>query len=287
VLATPDTLAIMQRRYGADCFRSGQPAAYGETIQLDDVAIRFLPAGHVLGSAQIEIAYAGRRAVVSGDYKRQPDRSCAGFEPIAAPDVFITEATFGLPVFSHPPIEGEVGKLLAAQAANPDRAILLGVYALGKAQRMIAAIRDAGYDRPLYLHGALVNLCDFYQQMGIELGDLRPATGGKRGDLAGEIVLAPGSATADRWSRRLPEPMVAPASGWMRVRQRAKQRGAELPLIVLDHVDWAGLTGTIQEIAPGEVWITHGREEALAHWCATQGLPARALAPVGREDESE
>jgi len=129
--------------------------------------------------------------------------------------------------------------------------------------------------------------CDFYEQSGIALGELRPATGGRRGELAGEIVLAPGSATADRWSRRLPEPLVAPASGWMRVRQRAKQRGAELPLIVSDHVDWAGLTGTIKEIAPGEVWITHGREEALAHWCATEGINARALALVGREDESE
>ncbi|MEM6491177.1 MAG: ligase-associated DNA damage response exonuclease [Pseudomonadota bacterium] len=287
VLATADTLAIMQRRYGADCFRSSQAAGIGETITVDDVRIRFAPAGHVLGSAQIVIEHAGRSAVVSGDYKRQADRTCAAFEPIVGPDVFITEATFGLPVFSHPPIAGEVAKLLAARSANPDRAILLGVYALGKAQRMIAALRDAGYDRPLHLHGALVNLCDFYEQSGVALGERRPATGGKRGDLAGEIVLAPGSAMADRWSRRLPDPIVAPASGWMRVRQRAKQRGAELPLIVSDHVDWAGLTGTIEEVAPGEVWITHGREEALAHWCRSRGIAARALALVGREDESE
>ena len=284
VLATPATLAIMDVRYGEQI--GGQGIAYGETVQLGDVGVRFVPAGHVLGSAQIVLEHKGQRIVVSGDYKRRADPSCALFEPVPC-DVFVTEATFGLPVFRHPPTSGEVAKVLARLAAEPERCILIGAYALGKAQRVIMELRGAGHDAPIFIHGALQKLCDLYRHFGVPLGDLRPATVASAAEMKGAIVIAPPSALADRWSRRLPDPVSALASGWMRVRQRAVQRGVELPLIISDHADWDELTATISELAPNEVWVTHGREEALVHWCNLRQVKARALALVGREDEED
>lgn len=286
VLATAATIAIMQARYGPAAGAQLQAVGYGESLRLGGVDVRFAPAGHVLGAAQIVLEHGGQRIVVSGDYKRRPDPTCAPFEPVPC-DVFVTEATFGLPVFRHPSDREEIGKLLVARDLFADRAILVGAYALGKCQRVIALLRQCGYDRPVYLHGAQKALCELYADLGVDLGPLRDATGANKKDLAGEIVLAPPSALADRWSRRLPDPVTAMASGWMRVRQRARQRNVELPLIVSDHADWDELTATIAEIAPGEVWVTHGREEALLHWCSISGVPARALSLIGREEEAE
>ena len=284
VMATRETLAIMDVRYGEQV--GGQGVAYGETVRVGDVTARFVPAGHVLGSAQIVLEYSGERIVVSGDYKRRADPTCVAFEPVPC-DIFVTEATFGLPVFRHPPTAGEAAKALAALAANPERCVLIGAYALGKAQRVIAELRRAGHDAPIYIHGALQRLCDLYVALGVDLGDLRPAAGMKAADLKGHIVMAPPSALNDRWSRRLPDPVTAMASGWMRVRQRAVQRLVELPLIISDHADWDELTTTCTELAPSEVWVTHGREEALVHWCRTRQMKARALDLVGKEDEDE
>ena len=283
VLATPGTLAIMGIRYGE---QNGQAAAYGESVRVGDVTATFVPAGHVLGSAQIVLDHGGERIVVSGDYKRRADPTCAGFEPVPC-DIFVTEATFGLPVFRHPDTSQEVAKIPAALAANPDRCVLVGAYALGKAQRVIAELRQLGYDAPIYLHGAVQRLCDLYVALGVDLGELRPATGLKAADLKGSVVIAPPSALNDRWSRRLPEPITAMASGWMRVRQRAVQRMVELPLIISDHADWDELTSTCTELAPSEVWVTHGREEALVHWCMTRQIKARALDLVGFDDEDD
>ncbi|HZG45648.1 MAG TPA: ligase-associated DNA damage response exonuclease [Allosphingosinicella sp.] len=283
VYATPETLAIMDCRYGS---QTGRPVGYGECVRIGDVEVSFVPAGHVLGSAQIVLEHGGERVVVSGDYKRRPDPTCAPFQPVPC-DIFITEATFGLPVFRHPATTDEVHKLLARLADNPDRCVLVGAYALGKAQRLIAEIRARGYHEPIYIHGALQRLCGLYVELGVELGDLRPATGAKKDELKGRIVLAPPSALNDRWSRRLPDPITAMASGWMRVRQRARQRLVEMPLIISDHADWDELTTTIREIAPKEVWITHGREEALMHWCMTRQIKARELNLVGYEDEDD
>ena len=283
VWATPATLAIMACRYGP---QNGAPVAYGETMRLGEVDISFVPAGHVLGSAQIVLEHKGERVVVSGDYKRRADPTCAPFEPVPC-DIFITEATFGLPVFRHPATAEEVDRLLQRLHDNPERCILVGAYALGKAQRLIAELRGRGHHDPIYIHGALQRLCDLYAEWGVDLGELRPATGVPKAEMAGHIVIAPPGALNDRWSRRLPDPITAMASGWMRVRQRARQRLVEMPLIVSDHADWDELTTTIQEIAPREVWITHGREEALKHWCMTRQIKARELNLVGYEDEDD
>jgi len=283
VLATSATLAIMETRYGP---QSSQAIAYDEPLQVGEVSVRFVPAGHVLGSAQIVMEHNGERVVVSGDYKRRPDPTCACFVPVPC-DIFITEATFGLPVFRHPDTGSEIDRLLEALHANPERCVLVGAYALGKAQRLIMELRGRDYREPIFLHGALQRLCDLYQEMGVDLGPLLPATGRKAAEMKGAIVLCPPGALNDRWSRRLPDPITAMASGWMGVRQRARQRNVELPLIVSDHADWDELTATIQEIAPSEVWVTHGREEALVHWCMTRQIKARALALAHYEDEDD
>jgi putative mRNA 3-end processing factor len=288
VLATRETLDIMALRYGADFAGSKQAAKFGETVSVNGVAVTFHPAGHVLGSAQIAVEYGGMRIVASGDYKRAPDATCQPFEVVPC-DVFITEATFGLPVFRHPPAQDEIGRLLKSVAQFPERTHLVGAYALGKAQRVMRLLRDAGYDRPLYIHGALATISAYYQSRGIGLGALEPATveNGSKGDFAGAVVVGPPSAFQDRWARRFPDPLSCFASGWMRIRQRAKQGGVELPLIISDHSDWDELTATIGETGASEVWVTHGREEALVRWCELQGISARPLHLVGYEDEGD
>lgn len=284
-IATPATLAIMALRYGTG--KGAMACRYGESTALaGGVRATYFPAGHVLGSAQILLEHAGERVVVTGDYKRRADPTCPPFQPVAC-DLFVTEATFGLPVFRHPPIEREIGKLLAARNANPARCMLVGAYALGKAQRVIAELRLAGYSEPVWIHGAMERMCRLYEECGIDLGELRLVAGAPKGALEGQIVLCPPAALNDRWSRRLPDPLTAMASGWMQVRQRARQRNVELPLVISDHADWDELTGTITEINPGESWITHGREDALLRWCELNQRRARALALVGYEDEDD
>ena len=284
VLATQETLDMMRLRYGDNFARSTQAIAYGEQIKLGDVTIKFHPAGHVLGSAQIAVSCKDTCIVASGDYKDASDPTCTPFEVVPC-DVFITEATFGLPVFRHGNAADEVNKLLASVALFPERAHLVGAYSLGKAQRVIALLRLAGYDAPIYLHGAMEKITSYYQSRGVALGELRPVKGVKKADLAGTITLAPPSATSDIWTRRFPDPVTAFASGWMRVRARARQQGVEIPLIISDHADWDELTTTISEIHPEELWVTHGEEEALLRWASLNKISARALELVGYEDE--
>lgn len=292
VIATPATLDIMALRYTDSAWRHSISLDYNQAICLNPeapihnhVILTLIPAGHILGSAQALIEYAGSRLVVSGDYKRTPDPTCALFEPTQC-DVFITEATFGLPVFKHPPIEQEVVKLLDSIDLFPDRCHLVGVYALGKCQRVILALRALGYHQPIYLHGALIKMCELYQRHGIELGnwiavndveDLKT--------LAGKVVLAPPSALNDRWSRKLPDVLTAMASGWMQIRARSKQRNAELPMIISDHCDWPELLQTLTEVNAPEIWVTHGREEGLVYQAQQMGYRAQALSLIGYEDE--
>jgi putative mRNA 3-end processing factor len=286
VLATPETLAIMRLRYGEDFAGLTQSAPYGQVTAHKDVAVTLVPAGHVLGSAQAVLRWKGITIVVSGDYKRRHDPTCPAFEPVPC-DVFVSEATFGLPVFRFPPASDEVAKLLKSVALFPERTHLVGAYALGKAQRIIRLLREAGYERTLYMHGALAGMNALYEVHGVALGQTAPATSDTRNALPGEIVIAPPSAIADKWSRRFSDPVPAFASGWMTVRARARQRHVELPLVVSDHADWEELTETIGELKPQELWITHGSEEALLRWSELNGITAHALDIIGYEDEAE
>ncbi len=286
VMATAETLAIMAVRYGEDFTQLRQTAVLGEVMRVGDVGVSFHPAGHVLGSAQIAIVQRGFKVVLSGDYKRASDPTCLPFETLRC-DAFVTEATFGLPVFRHPAASGEIARLLASKTLFPERTHIVGAYSLGKAQRIMALLRQTGYDRPIYIHGALERLTAFYQETGIPLGDIRRVVPAERKGLGGEIVLCPPSAIKDVWAQRFPEPMTVAASGWMRVRARARQSGVELPLIVSDHADWDDLCATVIETGCSELWVTHGEADALAYWATNQGLAAKPLHMIGYGDEGE
>lgn len=288
--ATAETLAIMASRYGQDFCRSQQVWTYGKPQRVGEVDVTLFPAGHVLGSAQVLLDWKGLRITVSGDYKRRRDPTCARFEVVPS-HVYVTEATFGLPVFRHPDDAGEIDKLLKSLKRFPDRTHLVGAYALGKAQRIICLLREAGYHEPIFIHGALKQLCQLYIDHGIDLGPLENATiedGSKRkNDFAGRIVMGPSSSFATQWARRFADPVTAFASGWMQVRARARQRGVELPLIISDHADWDELTRTLCEVNPDEIWVTHGRDDALLRWSELEGYKARPLSLVGFEDEDD
>ena len=290
VVATPQTLDIMALRYGKDFTQKQHPLAYGQSYIEKGVRLSIASAGHVLGSAQIIIEYDGIRLIAAGDYKRKYDPTVTPFEVVPC-DIFITEATFGLPVFKQPDPRDEIEKLLRAKRLFPSRSCFIGAYALGKAQRVIKLLRNAGYNEPIYIHGALDKLCRYYQEEGIDLGELLPATTGKKGttnqNLAGQIILGPPSALGSSWANRLADPLICFASGWMQVKARARQRGVEVPLILSDHADWDDLLDTINDIDPSEVWITHGNEEALLHALKQQGRVARALSLIGYEAEAE
>jgi putative mRNA 3-end processing factor len=286
VLATQETLDLMRLRYGENFAGTTQAVRYGESVQLDETRVTFHPAGHVLGSAQIAVEANGLRIVASGDYKNVGDPTCAPFELVPC-DVFITEATFALPVFRHGDPNGEIAKLLNSVALFPERAHLVGAYSLGKAQRLIALLRKARYEQPIYQHGAMEKITHYYESRGIALGELRVVRGANKAELAGTITICPPSALNDLWTRRFPDPVNAFASGWMRVRARARQQGVVLPLVISDHADWDGLTATIAATGAGEIWVTHGQEDALVHWCATRGLKARPLDIVGYGDEDD
>lgn len=286
VLATTQTLAIMAERYGEAFTGQRQGVAYGQTVTHNGVEVTLVPAGHVLGSAQAVVRWKGLCMVVSGDYKRRRDPTCTAFEPTSC-DVFISEATFGLPVFSHPPDGDEIARLLLSLGQFPDRTHLVGAYALGKAQRVIRLLREAGWERPIYVHGALERLNRLYEREGVDLGPIASATGLPPNALGGEIVIAPPAATQDRWARRFADPVLAFASGWMLVKARARQRGVELPLVLSDHADWPELTATFTELGPEEIWITHGREEGLLRWCELNGQAAKALRLVGYDEDDD
>ena len=286
VLATRETLDLMRLRHGASFAGSTQVVGYGEIVPFDGAKVSLHPAGHVLGSAQVAVEAHGLRMVASGDYKNIADPTCVGFELVPC-DLFVTEATFGLPVFRHGDADGEIAKLLRSLALFPERAHLVGAYPLGKAQRVIALLRNAGYDRPIYLHGAMERITRYYESRGIDLGRTELVREASKAQLAGAVALCPPSALRELWSRRFPDPLTCFASGWMRVRARARQHLVELPLVISDHADWEGLTATVAATGASEVWVTHGREEALVHWSLAHGLRARPLEITGYGDEDE
>ena len=276
IIATPETIAIMEARYGSIQKANTTPLDFGVVKKVGSVEIQFASAGHILGSAQVVIDYIGSRVVVSGDYKRRVDPSCVPFELVPC-NLFITEATFGLPVFTHPSTDAEISKLLNSLKIFPHKTHLVGVYALGKCQRLLCHIRKHGYTEPVFIHGAMKPLCDLYRSFGYELGELVQVTPKMKKSTAGKIVLCPPSAIADKWSRGFVSPMTCLASGWMRIRQRVKQRQVELPLIISDHADWIELTKTVREVGAKDIWVTHGQEDALVHYARSIGLNSAPL----------
>ncbi|WP_017931124.1 ligase-associated DNA damage response exonuclease [Robiginitomaculum antarcticum] len=290
VFATPETIAIMRTRYYTNDDTHETALAYDARTDLGGgVTLWFASAGHILGSAQAVLEYNGQRVVAAGDFKRHPDPTCAPFEVVPC-DVFITEATFALPVFQHPPLESEVDKLMRSMRALPGRTHIVGVYALGKCQRVMKTLRLAGYAHPFYLHGALKRLTELYESYGQDFGAWELVSEIPRADkgrFRGKLVLCPPAQINDRWSRRFADPLPTVASGWMQIRARARQKRAEMALVVSDHADWGDLIRTCKETGAPHVWITHGRVEALEYALRREGINAKGLNLIGRDEGVE
>jgi putative mRNA 3-end processing factor len=245
---------------------------YGEPLTIGDVRVSMHPAGHILGSAQIRVEHHGETWVVSGDYKRQPDPTCTPFEPVPC-HTFITEATFGLPIYTWDPVASVIDDILGWWRGNRDagRPSVLFCYVLGKAQRLLAEIRDR-VEAPIHLHGAMCGLTDVYREAGIAMAPAERVTEGMRGKaLARSLVLAPLSARGTPWMRRLPNASDGFASGLMRVRGVRRQRGFDRGFALSDHADWGALLQTIAATGASRVLVTHGWSEALARYLAEAG----------------
>ncbi len=258
-------VALLERRLGPDAAIRGVP--YGERVSLGDTVVSFHPAGHVLGSAQVRVERDGAVWVMTGDYKRQPDPTCAPFEPLTC-DVLITEATFALPIYCWPDPAGVAREIVAWWHANREakRASVLFCYALGKAQRILALLR-AVTDVPVFVHGALHGLTEIYRRTGVAMLPTTPVAETMRGkSFAGELVLAPEMAIGSTWMRRFGDHETAFASGWMRVRGNRRRRSFDRGFELSDHADWPALLRTVDESGARRVLATHGSAEPLARY---------------------
>ncbi len=286
ILSSKETIDLMKLRYGRNYCLKSQTIKFNEVVNINNLKISIYPAGHILGSVQFLIEYNGYRLLISGDYKRASDITCIDYEPVKC-DSFITEATFGLPIFNHPNDKEEAQKLISSLINNKNSTHLIGVYALGKCQRLITLLRSLGYDKTIYLHGALIKICDFYSDIGINLGKIKKVTETSPSELLDSLILCPPSSLNDKWSQKFKNTIKGYVSGWMAIRQRVKQRNIELPIIISDHVDWKGILKTVSDVAPSEVLVTHGREEALVYYLSKKNYKTSALNLIGFEDENE
>jgi len=251
---------------------------YGERRTLNDVTVSFHPAGHVLGSAQIRIEHDGEVWVVSGDYKRDPDPTCEPFEVVRC-DTFITEATFGLPIYRWDPMPGIAQDILAWWRGNREkgRSSVLFCYALGKAQRILAELAKLT-DEPCFVHGATQALVTVYREAGIPMIPTQMVSEVEKGtSFAGALVLAPPSAGGSPWMRRFGDHETGFASGWMRVRGNRRRRGFDRGFVVSDHADWPSLLKTVAETEASQVLVTHGSSEILARYLQEKGVNAVPL----------
>jgi len=269
---------ILRRRLGAGI--QLHPLAYGQEFRLGDARISFHSAGHVLGSAQIRLEAGGESWLVSGDYKRQVDPSCEPFEPVRA-DGLISEATFGLPIYRWRSGQEVVAELLEWWKGAPDRPSVLFCYALGKAQRVLAELRQLGVDEEVLLHGAVQSLIEPYRRAGVELPPTRPlAELDRNTNLAGRLVLAPPAAATGSWMNRLKGAQTGFASGWMAVRGVRRRQGCGRGFVLSDHAEWEGLLRTVRESGARRVLVTHGQSEVLARYLREEeGIAAETLAP--------
>lgn len=270
-LCAEQTLPLLRMRLGDQIKARGVP--YGEPQQLLDARVSLHPAGHILGSAQVRVEVAGEVWVASGDYKRDPDPSCAPFEPVRC-DTFITEATFALPIYVWPQQDTLGEQILAWWDANraARRPSLIVCYALGKAQRILASLATLT-DRFAVVHSAIEPLNAIYRAAGVRLLPTRKLSDlGRRPDLTGALILAtPGSIDDDKLAR-LGDPVIAAASGWLRVRALARQRAMGQGFIMSDHADWPGLLRTIEETGARRVLVTHGDSAVLVRYLRERGL---------------
>lgn len=269
--------ALLRRRVGADSHID--TLEYGESLKLGDVTVSFHPAGHVLGSAQVRLEHQGEVWVVSGDYKRAADPTCAPFEVVRC-HTFITEATFGLPIFRWDDAREVAEDMLRWWDANRavGRSAVLFCYALGKAQRILAELARLT-DRSAFIHGALHGLVEAYRDAGVKMLPTQLVSEVEKGtSFAGALVLAPPSAGGSTWMRRFGEAETGFASGWMRVRGNRRRRGFDRGFVLSDHADWRALLRTVADTGAERVLTTHGSAEPLARYLREQGVDASPLA---------
>ncbi|MDM7952248.1 MAG: ligase-associated DNA damage response exonuclease [Cyanobium sp. CZS 25K] len=274
---------VLRQRLGAGIALTA--VGYGEERRIGEALVSFHPAGHVLGSAQIRISAGGETWLISGDYKRDADPSCAPFEPVGA-DVLITEATFGLPIYRWRPGRQVAAEILAWWREAPQKPSLLFGYAFGKAQRLLAELAALGVEEEVLLHGAVQTLMAPYQSAGVVLPPTRPLSELPRGEsLAGRLVIAPPSAHRSPWMKRFKAPQTAFVSGWMAVRGARRRRGFERGFALSDHADWDGLLRTVRDCGARQVYVTHGNSDGLARYLREEeGLAAE---PLGRAFEGK
>jgi putative mRNA 3-end processing factor len=283
-IAASEGLELLRLRLGSLAPIEGR--AYGERFDLGSARVSLHPAGHILGSAQVRIEADGEVWVVTGDYKRDPDPTCAPFEPVRC-DVLVTEATFALPVYRWPPAERVALEVLAWWDACVRERIpaVLCCYALGKAQRLLAELARLT-DRPVHLHGAMAALVDAYRQAGVPMLPTRPVSDAPRGrDFAGELILAPPSAAGTPWMRRFRDASLGFASGWMQVRGHRRRRGYDLGFVLSDHADWPGLLATVHDSGARRVLAMHGDADAFVRHLRESGIDAAALRSDFARDE--
>lgn len=277
-LCTTDASPFVRRRLGPDHTAEIVPVPYGEVVRLGETTVSLHPAGHILGSAQVRIESAREVWVVSGDYKRAADPTCAPFEVVAC-DVFVTEATFGLPIYRWPEPRPVIEEILAwweaGRAAGQARVLLC--YAMGKAQRILAELR-ALTDRPVMVHGAVEGLTMLYREAGVAMLPTVPVAETKKGQsFAGELILAPPAAAGTTWMRRFGPHETGFASGWMRVRGTRRRRGLDRGFALSDHADWPALLRTIEETRARRVLATHGYADELARHLGESGWETGVL----------
>jgi putative mRNA 3-end processing factor len=274
----------------------GATIAYGEIVTINGIHVSLHPAGHILGSAQIRIEHDGQVCVVSGDYKVEPDLTCATFEPVRC-HLFVSECTFGLPIYRWSPSVRVFKEIVGWWRANREagRASLLCGYSLGKAQRMLVGVDDwihreggGGYPGRIYTHGAVETMNNAYLKSGVRLPHTTPVVeAGAAADWSGALVIAPPSAHGSPWMRRFGPVSTAFASGWMRIRGTRRRRAVDRGFVLSDHVDWPGLLGTIDATEAETIWLTHGYTAVVTRWLRDQGRDAHAIATryEGERDE--
>lgn len=274
ILARPGA-AIAKLRLGGD--RELAPCDYGTPMSVGAVTLSLHPAGHILGSAQVRIEYGGRVWVVSGDYKRQPDPTCTAFEPLEC-DVFISEATFALPVYKWPQTSQVVAEIYRWWRSNAARGLAsaLFCYSLGKAQRVLAELLAYSRD-PVYVHGAVDSLVRVYRQAGIEMVPTLTIPSDRNTDFKGSLIIAPPSAAGTPWMRRFGDHASGFCSGWMRVRGDRRRRGYDRGFVISDHADWPALLDTCRATKARKVLLTHGYSDALTRHLTECGIESSAL----------
>ena len=262
---------------------------WGQPVDINGVRVSLHPAGHILGSAQIRVEHRGEVWVASGDYKTDPDPTCTPFELVRC-HTFITESTFGLPIYRWCPEWQVFADIRAWWEANgkAGRASVLFGYALGKAQRLLAGLADADVG-PIYTHGAVERLTRDYRAAGVRLAATQYASDLPRGhDFAGSMIVAPPSAAGSTWLRRFGNVSTGFASGWMRIRGTRRRRALDRGFVLSDHVDWPSLLAAVEGTGAQRVWVTHGMREPLARWLTERGIEAHALAAQWKgEDDTD